>query len=121
MALKKCIKTYLRCYTSYKPKGWFQWLTLVEWSYSNNYHSTTKHTPFEALYGYVPPKLLSYILRTTANDLLDQYLRIKEQINQALRENLEMAQHHMKIYVNKNRKERTFEERDMVYLKLQLY
>ncbi|GJR04505.1 putative reverse transcriptase domain-containing protein [Tanacetum coccineum] len=32
-------------------KGWERHLPLVEFSYNNNYHASTKATPFEALYG----------------------------------------------------------------------
>nr|GEV39960.1 hypothetical protein [Tanacetum cinerariifolium] len=33
-------------------KGWDKHLPLVEFSYNNSYHTSTKATPFEALYGY---------------------------------------------------------------------
>nr|GFB30888.1 putative reverse transcriptase domain-containing protein [Tanacetum cinerariifolium] len=32
-------------------KGWVNHLPLVEFSYNNNYHGSTKAAPFEALYG----------------------------------------------------------------------
>jgi hypothetical protein len=57
-ALNKCVETYLRCYSSTKPREWSSWLPLAEWWYNTNHHSSTGLTPFEALYGYPPPVLL---------------------------------------------------------------
>jgi len=54
-AINKCLETYLRCFTSEKQHQWLQWLPLVEWWYNTNYHATTKMTPYEAVYGQLPP------------------------------------------------------------------
>ncbi|KAL4192389.1 hypothetical protein AMTRI_Chr06g171710 [Amborella trichopoda] len=44
-------------------KHWAKWLTWVEFCYNTNWHSTIKRTPFEVVYGYAPPTLLTYDLK----------------------------------------------------------
>lgn len=91
-ALNNCLEGYLRCYSGLKPKKWVQWLVLAEWWYNTFYHNSIKLTPFEALYGYPPLKLLSYIPNTSANQQVDLTLCTREQITQVLKENLKAAQ-----------------------------
>jgi hypothetical protein len=61
--VNKCLETYLRCFASERKNQWAQWLPLVEWWYNTSYHTTTRMTPFEAVYGKNPPSVLSYISR----------------------------------------------------------
>jgi len=57
--VKKFLEGYLRCFVSGKQTQCFKWLPLVEWWYNNSFHTTTKMTPFMALYGYHPPSITS--------------------------------------------------------------
>ncbi|GJU55973.1 putative reverse transcriptase domain-containing protein [Tanacetum coccineum] len=41
--LRACVKDF--------EKGWDRHLPLIEFSYDNNYHTSIKTAPFEALYG----------------------------------------------------------------------
>jgi hypothetical protein len=58
--VNKCLETYLRCFASERQNQWAQWLPLDEWWYNTSYHTTTRMTPFEAVYGQNPPSILSY-------------------------------------------------------------
>jgi hypothetical protein len=40
-----------------QQRKWIKWLSLAEWWYNTNFHSSLKTTPFQALYGYPPPQL----------------------------------------------------------------
>lgn len=120
-ALNKCLEGYLRCYAGAKPKGWVQWLPMAKWWYNTSYHTSTKLSPFEALYGYPPPKVTAYVPSTASKDAADQLLRTHDQIRTLLKENLDLAQQKMKLYAYRKRTEREFKERDWVYLRLQPY
>lgn len=50
---------------------------MAEWSYNIAYHAFAKILPFEALYGYLPPKILTYVLGTTSNETVDSMLKIE--------------------------------------------
>ena len=51
-------ETYLHCFTSEEQHQWEKWLPLTEWWYNNSYHTASKMTPYEAVYGHAPPVLL---------------------------------------------------------------
>ena len=53
--VNKCVESYLRSFVIDKQNRWLQWLHLAEWWYNCAYHTSTKMTPFQALYGYAPP------------------------------------------------------------------
>ena len=59
--VNRTLEMYLRCLTGAKPKDWVRWVPCVEYCYNTSWHSTTKTTPFEAIYGRPPPNLLSYV------------------------------------------------------------
>jgi transposase InsO family protein len=120
-ALNKCVETYLRCYSSTKPREWSSWLPLVEWWYNTNHHSSIGLTPFEALYGYPPPVLLSYVPGTTANMAVDNILQDRNSTINLFKEQLHKAQHRMKSQADKKHIERVFQIGDWVYLRLQPY
>lgn len=55
------LANYLRCFPSERPKDLARWLPLAEWWYNTTYHSSIQQTPFEAVYGRLPPLITSYI------------------------------------------------------------
>lgn len=63
-----------------KAEGLGLWIPLAEWLYNTNQHSSTEITPFEALYGYPPPRLLTYIPGLTKVEVVEQILMTREQI-----------------------------------------
>ena len=44
-----------------RPHSWASWLYLAEFWFNTSYHTSTKMSPFEALYGFSPPKVLDYV------------------------------------------------------------
>jgi hypothetical protein len=48
-----------------KPKEWVTWLHLSEYYYNTSFHHSTKLIPFETMYGYSPPRLLTFMPGTT--------------------------------------------------------
>jgi transposase InsO family protein len=63
--VNKCLETYLRCFAYEKQHQWAQWLPLAEWWYNTSYHTTTRMTPFEVVYGHKPPSVISYLPGTS--------------------------------------------------------
>jgi hypothetical protein len=119
--VNKCLETYLRCFSSEKKNQWVQWLPLAECWYKNSYHTATHMTPFEVVYGQKPPSILSYLLGTSKFQAFDQTLTVREDILCTLKENLVMAQNHMKKQADQGHSERQFAEGDQVFLWLQPY
>jgi hypothetical protein len=78
-------------------------------------------TPFEAVYGHMPPSVLSYLPGTLKVQVVDQTLIVREDILHTLKENLVMAQNRMKQQADQGRSERQFVEGDQVFLRLQPY
>ncbi|GKE88528.1 putative reverse transcriptase domain-containing protein, partial [Tanacetum coccineum] len=63
---ERTIQTFedmLRAYVIDFEKGWDKHLPYVEFSYNNNYHTSIKAAPFEALYGHVRCKPLEFQVR----------------------------------------------------------
>lgn len=119
--VNKCLENYLRCFTQDSPKHWTSWLPWAEYWYNTSWHASTRMTPFEAVYGTPPPRLLSYIPGTTRVEAVDEVLRNREQILNLLQHNMKNAQQRMKKYIDLRRSERNLEIGQQVYLRLQPY
>lgn len=117
--VNRCIETYLRCFSSTQPKQWKRWLAWGEWSYNTAFHEAIKMTPFEAVYGYSPPSIETYVKGTTNAHHVEQELLTRDRILRLLHGNLSVAQARMKVQADKRRSERSFEVDDFVYLRLQ--
>ena len=63
--VNKSLEHYLRSFSADRPIEWAEWLYLAEFWFNTNYHTATKMTPYEALYGYSPPRLMDYVPSTT--------------------------------------------------------
>jgi hypothetical protein len=90
------IEMYLRCFTSSSPKQWAKWLPWVEYCYNTGYHSATKWTPFQIVYGRPPPPLLPYVPGTTKSVAVEDTLKAKDKILQEVQQHLLEAQNRMK-------------------------
>lgn len=96
--INRCLQTYLWCFVIFRPKDWMQFLTLAEYWHNTNVNSSTGYTPFEAVYGCKPSKLVRYIDQSSSLPQLDELLRTRSSILQLLRQNLRKAQNHMKTF-----------------------
>lgn len=119
--VNKCLEGYLMGMCSDRPKEWAKWLPLAEWWYNTTYHSAIIMTPYEVLYGQKPPLHLPYVTHSSLVEEVDRSLRARENTIRLLKHHLQLAQARMKAQTNKKRSHRSFEEGDMVYVKLQPY
>jgi hypothetical protein len=77
--------------------------------------------PYKYTHGKNPPSVLSYLPGVSKVQAVDQTLTVRESILRTLKENLVMAQNHMKKQVDQGRSQRQFAEWDQVFLRLQHY
>jgi transposase InsO family protein len=118
--VNKSLEHYLRCFSQDRPKQWTSWLPWAEYWYNTTWNSSIRMTPFEAVYGIPPPRLMSYVPGTTAVESVDVLLKERAQLITLLRHNLQQAQDRMKKFADL-RSERQFEVGQQVYLRLQPY
>lgn len=104
-----------------QPSSWASWLSLAEWWYNTNYHTSIHTTPFEVVYGQPPPIHLPYLPGEATTEALARTLTAREAAIQLLKFHLYRAQNRMSQQANKRRSDRHFEIGDFVYLKLQPY
>ena len=90
--LNCCLETYLRCFASSKQKQWLKWLPWVEYWYNMSYHTATRMTPFEAVYGRPPETIHSYVHEETLVAQVEQSLCSRDEILRLLKESLVTAQ-----------------------------
>ncbi|WVZ02752.1 hypothetical protein V8G54_023558 [Vigna mungo] len=119
--VNRCLETYLRCMTSTHPRKWPQWLSWVEFWFNTNYSSSTKMSPFKALYGRDPPLLLKGSTIPSKVQSVNQLQQERDEILRELKDDLCKAQEQNKKQANKHRREVEFQVGDWVYLKLQPY
>ncbi|CAM8905715.1 unnamed protein product [Rhodiola kirilowii] len=72
--LNRCVEDYLRCYVADNAKDWVRFLPWAEWQYNTAWHSATRMTPFEAVYGRKPPGICDYISRASSIATVDDQL-----------------------------------------------
>lgn len=118
--VNKTLETCLRCFINGKPKEWHQWLHWAEYSYNTSSHTSTKTSPFVAVYGRQPPHLSRVSQGDTAIGSLDALLQERDAILDELKFHLLRAQV-MKANEDKHRRPISFLAGDWVFLKLQPY
>jgi hypothetical protein len=88
--VNKCLEGYLRNFVNDRQTQWINWLHMVEWWYNSTYHTSTKMSPFEALYGYPPPSIKEYVINSKVPAVKD-YLATSNEILRTLKSHLEQA------------------------------
>jgi hypothetical protein len=69
-------------------------------------------TPFQAIYGKNPPSVLSYMTCVSKVREDEKHITVHKAILRTLKENLVMAQNHMKQQANQGHFERQFPKGD---------
>lgn len=90
--LNQCLENYLHCMTHEHPRQWLKWLSLVEYWYNTNYHTSLRITPFQALYGYQPTQFSLGPYLPTENATAKEEIGDRVRLTQLLRDNLLKAQ-----------------------------
>lgn len=72
------LEHFLRCFSSEKLRLWFEWLPLAEWWYNTAFHSSTRLTSYEVVYGVLPTRLQANILGLSPNQAFEELLKTQE-------------------------------------------
>ena len=86
--MNKCLEQYLRSFFVDRPTKRSDWFYLAKFWFNTNYHSATKLTQYEAVYGFPPHHLMDYIPGTTQMAVVDSLLPSRQLILALLRQNL---------------------------------
>ncbi|MCI10865.1 hypothetical protein A2U01_0031962, partial [Trifolium medium] len=98
-----------------------KWLAWAEYWYNTNYHASLKTTPFEALYGRLPPVFVRGDTNLSAVDEVNKLTAERNVMIRELQEQLLKAHNLMRNQANKHRRPVDYEVGDMVFLKIQPY
>ncbi|XP_034708944.1 uncharacterized protein LOC117931996 [Vitis riparia] len=91
-----CVEQYLRCFVHQWPRKWSTYLAWVEYWYNTTYHASTKMTPYQALYGRLPPLIPAYPEGLSPVHEVDQMLLHRDELLHQLKTNLEISMNRMK-------------------------
>lgn len=103
------------------PRRWEEFLAWAEFWYNTSYHASTKCSPFEIVYGRLPPTMVSYPAGNSPNGEVDRELFERDLKIREMKEILEASVNRMKEYYDRGRREEEFQVNDWVYLKLRPY
>jgi hypothetical protein len=87
--VNKSVENYLRCIVNDKPNDWTQWLPLAEYCYNTSNHHSSKITCFQAMHGYLPPRLITYMPGTTQLPAIEDQLKNRDELLNLLKQNLQ--------------------------------
>ncbi|GAA0140488.1 hypothetical protein LIER_42619 [Lithospermum erythrorhizon] len=119
--VNRCLETYLRAFTSDYPRKWNDLLPWEELWYNTTLHRSTGESPFQVVYGHFPPPLLGYVTSSTSIGALDHGLLDRNTLLDSVKSNLAKAQSRMQNQANQHCQNKSFKERDFMYIKLQPY
>ena len=90
------------------PREWNQWLSLAEWWYNTNFHTSTKATPHELLYGQKTPVYVPYVPQTAIVEAVDRSFAAREKMIAVLKHHLHRSANNMKQKADLKRSNRDF-------------
>ncbi|CAM8957386.1 unnamed protein product [Rhodiola kirilowii] len=86
--VNRCLEDYLRCFVAENQTTWAEFLPWAELHYNTSWHSSIRLTPFEAVYGRPPPKIVNYIPGASKVTEVDDLLTKRTTLMAQLRINL---------------------------------
>jgi hypothetical protein len=97
-------------------KGWDKSLPYAEFLYNNSYQASVKMAPYKALYGRQCRTPLFWSQTRESQVFGREVLKDAERQVQMVRESLKVAQSRQKSYVDKRRRDLSFEIGDFIYI-----
>lgn len=90
------ICVYLRCLVGDGPRIWLRCLPWAEYCYNTSCQTAIKTTPFQVVYGRLPPTLITYTAGSSKVQAMDRQLIDRDVFLQEIRDRLRHAQELMK-------------------------
>lgn len=119
--VNQSLETYLRCFTSDKQAKWSNWILWAEYWFNTNFNQSIGMSPFKALYGQDPPTIFKLEDVESSVEDVNQHIRDRNALIEELKGHLVKALETMKRYADKNRRDISFENGELVYVKLRPY
>ncbi|KAE8676919.1 hypothetical protein F3Y22_tig00111569pilonHSYRG00069 [Hibiscus syriacus] len=107
-----CVEQYLRCFVHQWSREWSNYITWAEYWYNTTYHASIKMTPYQALYGRLPPLLPAYPEGLSPVHEVDQMLLHHDELLHQLKTNLEISMNRMRQQADSNRRDIQFKRGD---------
>lgn len=119
--VNRCLETYLRYFIADQPRTWVTWIHWAEYWYNTTYHASTGKTPFEVVYGRLPPWLTRWVQGETRVASVQQDLMDRDEALKQLKIQLVKAQERMKSQEDKKRSDKSFMCGEWVFVKLRAH
>ena len=116
--VNQILEDMLRAWALDYGSSWDDNLPYAEFSYNNNYQTSLKMAPFEALYGRRCMTPLSWDEVGDRQLFGPDLIKESEQKVKLIRDRLKVAQSRQKSYADSKRKETVYEVRDRAYLRV---
>ena len=78
--VNRCLEQCLRCFAHQWPQKWSSYLAWAEFWYNTTYHVLVGMTPFQALYGHLPPTVPNYQVGTSLMHEVDKALLSRDEL-----------------------------------------
>lgn len=119
--VNRCVEQYLRCFVHQYPRKWNSFLPWAEFWYNTAYHASIGMTPFQALYGRLPPSIPHYQVGSSPVHENDQNLASRDELLRQLKANLHAANNRMKQMADSKQRDIEYQVGDLVFIKLHPY
>jgi hypothetical protein len=110
--VNQSIECYLRCFITAHLHQWSKWLSLCEFWYNTNWHSSLGKTPIEVIYGRQPRYFGVTITGSILAEDIQTWLADRGLVIASVRQHLLRMQQCMKYQADRHICERSFSVRD---------
>ena len=119
--VNRTLSSLLRTVVNKNMKNWDECLAYVEFAYNRSIHSTTKHSPFEVVYGFNPITPLDLApLPISEKVCMDgkKKAELVKSMHKSIKEQIERKNTAYEKVANRGRKQVCFAPGDLVYIHL---
>ena len=116
--VNQVLEDMLRAYVTKKQSNWEEYLPNLEFAYNSSKHLSVGFSPFMLMYGFQPRSSIAIGLEKEKLQFVKELLEDMQSMLQTARDSIRSAQDRARNYADKSCRDITFDEGDMVYLKV---